>query len=170
MPLHCGQRDDGIFLWLSAVLLLALALLFFSASAVYPQNLPAPNDPWLTLKRLIDSQPQALLSYNENLTAQIEQLQSSNDNLTRQLRALSRSNEALRESLQQSQAAAAASKVALGKSQVSLISSMRYITEAQRKARILEARNKLLGIGFTVAVAVIAVAGAYAGGRAAHLW
>ena len=47
---------------------------------------------------------------------------------------------------------------------------MQSITEAQAQARVLEAQNKLLKIGFGVALAVIVVAGGYEGGHAVHWW
>jgi len=170
MPNLCGRRDDGTFLWLSLVLVLGLLLLFFSAPAVYPQSLPKPNDPWMTLKVSIDSLPQAISSYNSSLTTQLNELQKTNSSLMDSVNRLEANNLALTQLLQTSRQQAATSTAALSRLQSDLISSTASITQAQNQARVLEAQGKLLKIGLVSALAVIAGVGVYSGGRAAHFW
>jgi len=170
MSNRCGRRDDGVFLWLSLLLLLGLLLFFFSAGAVFPQSLPKPNDPWQTLKASIDSLPQAISNYNSSLTTQLNSLRSTNSSLMGSVNRLEANNLALTQSLQASRQQAATSTAALSQLQADLTSSMKSITVAQRQAAVLEAQNKLLKIGFVSAIIVIAGVGTYEGGRAAHFW
>ncbi len=172
---------SGSVLGLLSPLLLFWLLLFSPALALAQSSQPssqAPTDPWQALKTQIDNLPQAIQSYNSNLTEQIASLQTLNDSLTSSNKSLldnnsslTAKNKDLQTSLSQSQTLVETYSAQLAQLQAALTGSTQSITQARKTAKELEAQNGILKFGLVVSVgAAAALGGYYAGHAILHWW